>query len=158
MIACGLFRRGGDRDADAEELKAASRTRSRSVVVACRFRGEHRARDDGMRSSAPVAARRAARSIPTATTGSPCLARSPASPAKGVTVDGMDAAAVSYPTFQQDLAAFRAGRPVARCVWSANTADQTHPHRADSPGICPSVGFAAGGVSPTQSSIICHFS
>ena len=57
-------------------------------------------------SCAAPAACAAARSRPAATTGWPCSAPSPAWPREeGVEVVGMDAAAVSYPGFPDDLAA-----------------------------------------------------
>ena len=101
-----LLRRGDDDDprrrgAAAQGVRP-DRDRDRGAARARRRGRADRGRDG--RSRAPAACA-AARSTPTATTGSRCSAPSPASPrARASRSRGMDAAAVSYPGFEADLA------------------------------------------------------
>ena len=82
-----------DRDRD----RGADRARRRG-------RGD-RGRDGRSRAAAACAA---ARSTPTATTGSRCWRVAGLASREGVEVEGMDAAAVSYPGFEADLASLLA--------------------------------------------------
>ena len=110
LAAC--FAEGTTTIRDAAELRRKESDRIATVSAALNaLGGEVEATEDGMVVDGHAAACAAARSTPTATTASPCSAPSPAwPPREGVEVDGMDAAAVSYPGFEADLASLLRGR------------------------------------------------
>ena len=107
LAAC--FAEGTTTIADAAELRRKESDRIATVAGGADARsaaGSRRPRTGW--SSRGRAACAAARSTRTATTGSRCSGRSPGSPrAEGVEVDDMEAAAVSYPGFEADLASLR---------------------------------------------------
>ena len=104
-----LLRRRRDDDPDAEELQRKETDRI-AAVSRCpvRVRRENPDEEDGMRIDEPAACM-AARSTPTGTTASRCSAPSQARHPRGRDVAGMEAAAVSYPGFEADVASLIAG-------------------------------------------------